>query len=182
MCIRDRATLVSQAPMGQRAPSAQMQARLLPWARQPLHNLQAQVSDLDLGALWPTLPHTRLSGHTQATPGAADATWDVELARDNAASGPLHLQRLPVTRLTTAGRIATGASAGETAVTLSKLSARVAGGQLSGQGQWTAQAWSGELTATNWQAAALHTALPASTLHGTVHAQPKAQDLSLIHI
>lgn len=171
-----QATLVSQAPMGQRAPSAQMQAHLLPWARQPLHNLQTQVSDLDLGALWPTLPHTSLSGHARATPGAADATWDVELALDNAASGPLDLQRLPVTRLTTAGRIATGASAGETAVTLSKLSARVAGGQLSGHGQWTAQAWSGELTATNWQAAALHTALPASTLHGTVHAQPKAQD------
>ena len=167
-----QASLTSQAPPGQHAPSAHVQASLLPWVGQPVRSLQADVTELNLAALWPTLPHTRLSGHAQARPEPADA-WAFDVALRNAASGPSDQQRLPVTQLTTTGKVTTtGPAATPNGVTVSRFDARVAGGTVSGHGQWAADAWSGALTATSLQAQALLSALPATTLQGTLHAVP----------
>ncbi|MBY0465485.1 MAG: hypothetical protein K2W33_11145, partial [Burkholderiales bacterium] len=165
------ATLTSQAAPGQQAPSAQLQARLAPWAAQPLSSLQTQVAQLDLAALWPTLPHTRLSGHAKASPTAAN-TWAFDVALANAASGPVDQHRLPVARLATTGHVAMGEAPLTTAVVLNTLDAQVAGGQVAGHGQWTANAWSGQLTATALHGPALHSALPATTLQGALRAGP----------
>lgn len=168
------ATLTSQAAPGQRPPSAELQASLLPWARQPVSHVQAKVAELDLAAFWPTLPRTRLSGHAQASPGQADA-WGFDVALGNTASGPLDQQRLPVTQLTTTGQVTTGPTAAPTTVTVSRFDAHVAGGRVSGHGQWAADAWSGELTAASLQAPALHSTLPATTLQGTLRAGPDTE-------
>lgn len=117
------ATLSSRAAPGQAAPSAQLQAKLAPWANQPVTSLTTQLADLDLAALWPTLPRTRLSGHAQAQPVQADKTadekadakadvkaeeWAFDVALTNSAPGPIDQQRLPVTRLNATGHLNAG--------------------------------------------------------------------------
>ncbi len=179
--LNAHATLISQAPAGQHAPSAQVQASLLPWGRQPVSSLQANVAELDLAAFWSTLPRTRLSGRAQASPGQAGA-WGFDVALANTASGPLDQQRLPVTQLSTTGQVTVGPTAAPTTVTVSRLDARIAGGQVSGSGHWAADAWSGELTATSLQAPALHSTLPATTLQGTLRAAPDTTRPATPHV
>ncbi|MDA8453702.1 translocation/assembly module TamB domain-containing protein [Acidovorax sp. GBBC 3334] len=47
---------------------ADVQARIAPWAPQPLLQAQAEVRSLDVAALWPQAPKTRLSGRLAANP------------------------------------------------------------------------------------------------------------------
>jgi translocation and assembly module TamB len=169
--LNAHATLTSQASPGQPAPSAQLQATLAPWAPQPVSSLHAQLAELNLAALWPTLPQTRLSGRAQATPGKAD-TWAVDIALTNSASGPLDQQRLPVTALNTTGQVHTGAAATATTIQVDTLTAQVAGGQLVGRGHWATHDWAGELTANGLYAPALHSTLPPTSLQGSLRAAP----------
>ncbi|BFO57202.1 translocation/assembly module TamB domain-containing protein [Acidovorax sacchari] len=61
------------APSGTEAMQAQVQARIAPWAPQPLLQAQAQVQALDVAAIWPQAPVTRLSGRVEAAPAPATA-------------------------------------------------------------------------------------------------------------
>jgi translocation and assembly module TamB len=139
--LNAQATLTSQTTPGQPAPSAQLKATLAPWAPQPVSSLHAQLAEMNLAALWPTLPQTRLSGRAQATPGKADV-WAVDVALTNTASGPLDQQRLPVTALNTTGQVHTGAAATAITIQVDTLTAQVAGGQVVGRGHWATHAWS----------------------------------------
>ncbi len=47
--------------------------RVAPWAPQPLLQAQAQVQALDVAAIWPQAPATRLSGRIEAAPAPATA-------------------------------------------------------------------------------------------------------------
>ncbi|MDD0812312.1 translocation/assembly module TamB domain-containing protein [Curvibacter sp. RS43] len=82
--------------------SAHLSAQVRPWARQPLHQAQLQLSAIDLSLLWPQAPVTALSGTVDVQPPAPDAApaqWGARLKLHNAAPGPWDLQRLPVTQL-----------------------------------------------------------------------------------
>jgi translocation and assembly module TamB len=169
--LNAQATLTSQTTPGQPTPSAQLKATLAPWAPQPVSSLHAQLAEMNLAALWPTLPQTRLSGRAQATPGKADV-WAVDVALTNTASGPLDQQRLPVTALNTTGQVHTGAAATAITIQVDTLTAQVAGGQVVGRGHWATHAWSGELTGNGLYAPALHSALPPTNLQGSLRAAP----------
>lgn len=68
---------------------------LKPFAPWPLASAQLRLHALDLGALAPGLPQTRLTGTVSLRPEASEALrWDVRL--DNAAAGAWDAQRLPV--------------------------------------------------------------------------------------
>jgi translocation and assembly module TamB len=81
------------------APSLDLRAelRLLqPW---PLGTLQAQTEALDLSALHPAAPQTRLSGQAELQTQAADAPISARLQLDNALPGRWDESRLPARRL-----------------------------------------------------------------------------------
>lgn len=77
-----------------------VQAKLAPFARWPWLSLAAQVQDLDLAALSPGLPRTRLSGRADLVePSAAQGSGDplsVDLVLANALPGRIDAGRVPV--------------------------------------------------------------------------------------
>lgn len=79
------------------SPTLVASARVLPWADQPLHTVDAQAQRLDLATLWPQAPQTALTGSLRAvTEGGA---WRAQADLRNAASGPWDQQRLPLDSL-----------------------------------------------------------------------------------
>ena len=165
------ASLTSRAAAGRPAPSARLEADIHPWASQPIGRLTSHMTSLDLAALWPDLPRTRLSGHANAHP-TSPHTWGFDLGLANGASGPWDRQSLPVTQLTARGEWSNGTGQAHTTVKLEELLAQVGGGQVTAQGHWNNRSWQGALSATGIRADALHSALPNTVLQGTVRAAP----------
>lgn len=155
---------------------ASVSARLQPWQAQPLAQAQARWQALDLAALWPQAPHTRLSG--EATVEPAGAGWQGTLVLDNHLSGPLNAQRVPLEHLVARMAYTQGRW------TIASLRARGAGGRLEGVGQHSAQPNSPPTTDAPWQGNAtihgLHTAALDSRLADTVlGGQLRAQHTAL---
>lgn len=88
----------AQAP----APiSAELTAQVAPWAAQPLAQAHARLRALDLAALWPGAPVTRLSGTATLQPKElpAPAGWALEADLTNETPGPWNEHRLPLSAL-----------------------------------------------------------------------------------
>lgn len=79
---------------------AQVDAVLLPWATQPVRQAQVRLHALDLAALWPGAPRTRLRGDAQLlpTPGMPDQ-WQGQAQLRNDAPGPWDKGQLPLEQL-----------------------------------------------------------------------------------
>lgn len=150
------------------APALSAQARLMPWATQPLRTVQAQASDLDLSAFWPAAPQTLLSGRVDAAPEGS--TWRARVDLANARPGPWDLHRLPLDRLQ--GVIEQTGSQWQ----VRELLARIGPGRVQGQGQigWSAgQAprWQGELQARQLDPARLWSTFTPLALDASLSAQ-----------
>jgi translocation and assembly module TamB len=127
-----------------RASTLALNARVMPWAKQPLVSAQANAQSLNLAALWPSAPATDLSGSLQASPGS-DNTWRADLKLNNALVGPADQQGLPVETLQ-----ASVTQQGDR-WTINQLLARLGGGELQGQGGFNLRSDGGATALSDWQ-------------------------------
>ena len=155
---------------GQQAMQGRIDARIQPCQVQPVAQLDARWQALDLAALWPQAPQTRLAGTATVTP--AGAGWFAGVQLTNTLSGPWNLQRLPFERLDAKLEFLDGQWA------LQALQARGAGGRVDASGQFKAAAapsraaqWEGRATLQGVQVAALDSRMAAVTLDGLLTAQ-----------
>ncbi|WCM94167.1 translocation/assembly module TamB domain-containing protein [Acidovorax sp. NCPPB 2350] len=112
---------------------ADVQARIAPWATQPVLEARAELQALDVAALWPGAPATRLSGRIGAAPAPAvppaTATgWALSAQLGNALPGPWDRGRLPVESLDAR------ADFDGTRWTVPQATARVGGGSIALEG------------------------------------------------
>lgn len=138
-------------------------ARITPWAAQPVPQAQADLLALDLGALWPEAPRTRLAGHIRLAP-AGTATWQVTADLRNDMAGPWDKKRLPVERVKMHGEWRDGLAL------VQSLEARLGAGELRANGQWQqgAKGWSVKGILSGIDPAALHSQMAAAPLGGRV--------------
>ncbi len=158
------------------AMQANIKASIQPWQLQPVASLQARWQTLDLAALWPQAPQTRLGGSASVTP--AGALWHAGLQVSNTLSGPWNQQRLPLQQLDAKIEFVAGQWA------VKSLQATGAGGRIEGQGAFSAATsavgaasvpsepqWQGSATLHGINTAALDSRLAATTLDGQLSAQ-----------
>ena len=193
--VRATADAASAAAADADVPEAQLelQTTIRPWQRQMLSAAQAQWKGIDLQAFSPRAPHTRLQGTFRlqpqtgaaTAPGSADAAsekpmdalfgvlgpgrWQMQLQVDNAESGPLDQQRLPLHALRGELRVDNGT------LHLDTFDWKLAGqgdGHITGEAQYQpAQGWSGQIKLQQLDLAAIHSAVQAEPLQGTVNAR-----------
>ncbi len=86
----------------------QAQARIRPWAAQPVVQAQASLQALDLAALWPRAPATRLSGTASLQPEELPTQdgWALKADLTNENPGPWDTHHLPVSALQATARYA----------------------------------------------------------------------------
>lgn len=162
---------------------ATVTAQVRPWAEQPLHQAEAKFQDLNLAALWPDAPQTRLSGTAQVMPDASGtptgSRWNASAAVDNRLSGPWDKNRIPVDSARAQLQFQQGAWV------VQSLTAQLGQGSLHLQGHlqnhldgtasndWTAQA---ELQRIN--PSAIYTQLDPAPLNGQLSAQSRSATIS----
>lgn len=79
---------------------AHLRMTIAPWATWPLRAAEARVRALDLGALWPRAPRTRLHGELTWQPQTADrADGRVQMRLDNTRPAPWSSHGLPLRSL-----------------------------------------------------------------------------------
>ena len=165
---------LTSAPGGSaQAMQANIKASIQPWQLQPVASLEARWQALDLAALWPQAPQTRLGGSASVAPKGPG--WHAGLQVTNTLSGPWDQQRLPLEQLNAKVEFVAGQWA------LKSLQATGAGGRIEGEGAFTAAAsaasvpseaqWQGSVTLHGINTAALDSRLAATTLDGQLNAQ-----------
>ncbi len=145
-----------------------LQAQIQPWQEQALVQAKGQWQALDLAPLWPGAPQTRLQGQAQLQPNGA--AWQLEVQLDNGLPGAWDLQRLPLAQLNLKARHAQGLWQ------IQQAQARMAAGQLQGQGQQNPQGWTGQLDIQNLQPALLHSAWRGPAVQGRLKAVATGAD------
>jgi translocation and assembly module TamB len=164
------ATLDVQAalspPSGQ-TMQAKLTARVQPWQAQPVVQAHATWQGLDLAAVWPQAPQTRLGGEASVTP--AGSGWQATIKASNAQAGPWNQRRLPLEQLDAQLDYAQGHWA------IRSLLATGAGGRLEAQGRVSASnpgaGWQGQAKLTGVNTAALDARLASNVLDGQLTAQ-----------
>jgi translocation and assembly module TamB len=132
-------------------PNATLTASITPWAAQPVQQAKASFKDFNLAALWPNAPQTLLSGTASIEPKVdtpALSAWQMQIDASNALAGPWDQKKLPLESLQARGEWLNGAAL------VRSLSAKIAGGQISAQGQWMSAAASDPVSNAaqpNWQ-------------------------------
>ena len=150
---------------------ADLQATLAPWSPQPLQSAQATLRAVNLAALWPQAPTTRLHGTMQAGPTGSGATagtgWSLQAQLRNELAGPWDQARLPITALQA------DASYDSTRWTVPGATVNTGTGAVTLQGNYTPAtgALEGQAELRNLRPDALHTAWAAAPLAGRVGAQ-----------
>ncbi|MBV8618522.1 MAG: translocation/assembly module TamB domain-containing protein [Curvibacter sp.] len=164
--------LTLQPPPG--SPAASMQAhaeaRLQPWADQPLPEALVRLSRIDLRLLWPGAPQTALSGRLDIRPATGgQAGWTAQADFDNPLAGPWDQQRLPLSQLS-ARMHQQGA-----AWIADAVQARVGQGRLDLSGRWQGDlspAWQAHARLQDVNPADLFSRLPPAALRGELQARP----------
>lgn len=163
-------------PGGPQAMQAQLQARIAPWAPQPLVQAQADFSALNLAQLWPEAPSTQLQGSITAGAPSSDTTalWKLQAEIRNNLPGPWDKSRLPLNQLT-----ALATFDGST-WTVPSASVHTGPGVITLQGQWSPAPapWQLQATVRTLSPATLHTQLAPASLSGTVTAQQSGDALA----
>ncbi len=163
----------SPAPLQDTAPRLQLQAHWRPQDATPLASLQAQLQAIDLAALWPGAPQTRLDGHIkvrpQADPQAPDTAWQAEADLRNGLTGPWDQGRVPLQALQAR------ATHGRQGWALTRLQAHWPGGQLQGAlrpvSEPKAPAWQGQWRIHRLQPGHWLSAAAGPALSGTLGSQ-----------
>jgi translocation and assembly module TamB len=145
-----------------------LQAQIRPWQEQAVVQAKGQWQALDLAPLWPGAPQTRLQGQAQLQPDGA--AWQLEAQLNNGLPGAWDLQRLPLAQLNLKARHAQGLWQ------IQQAQARMAAGQLQGQGQQNPQGWTGQLDIENLQPALLHSAWVGPAVQGRLKAEATGTD------
>ncbi|MBS0294309.1 MAG: translocation/assembly module TamB domain-containing protein [Proteobacteria bacterium] len=146
---------------------ADLQAHIAPWADPPLLQAAADLQALDLAALWPQAPTTRLSGSAGLEPAANGAPgWHIQARLLNEQSGPWDRQRLPIDSLQAS------ASYDGHEWTVPQALLHIGRGSVSLQGRFNpaTHALQGRADVQALNPAALHTHLDAAPLSGTATA------------
>ncbi|MFN3375694.1 MAG: translocation/assembly module TamB domain-containing protein [Burkholderiaceae bacterium] len=168
---------------GSPLPSARLQATVRPWAAQPLQQAQASVQALDLALLWPTAPHTVLSGQValQPLPDPAPTAWALQADLTNAAPGRWNDARAPLAQLKAAGRLRQTETGSLVELEPSEALLGPGGrdGRIRLQGRWqTAPTLvQGEATLTGVSLAAVQQGWDATPLAGRVTARQEADGI-----
>ncbi len=145
-----------------------LQAQIQPWQEQAVVQADGQWQALDLAPLWPGAPQTRLRGQARLLPDGA--AWQLDAEMDNLLPGTWDLQRLPLTQLNLRARHTQGLWQ------IQQAQARLAAGQLQGQGQQKPQGWTGQLDIQNLQPALLHSAWAGPAVQGRLKAEATGSD------
>ncbi len=155
-------------------PSAQLQARLTPWAEQPVPEANAVFEQLNLALLWPQAPQTQLTGKAQVQP-SKDKGWLISGQLQNARPGPWDQQRLPLQQADWRAEWRGGS------VLLQSLNAQIGPGRVQAQGQWLGAADQGWEVLTRFEQLsphALHSQWPMQSLQGKAKLQGSGQGLA----
>lgn len=150
----------------QQGPQLQMQALLHPHQTTVLSTLQAQLQEIDLAALWPGAPQTRIRGQLQAQPDAEG--WRLQVQLDNGVTGPWDQGRVPLQQLN--AELLQSPQGWR----MPALQARWPGGGMQGSGQWDTQATRGEWQIERLQAGQWLSTLSGPALSGQVRLQQPA--------
>ena len=144
---------------------ADLQARIAPWAGQPLLQATADVQALDLAALWPQAPRTGLSGNASLQPTASG--WAIQARLHNTAAGPWDKHRLPLDALQ-----ASATYDGQQWQVPEAL-LQIGKGSITAHGSYhgATQALQGQADLRALNPAALHTQLDAAPISGQASAQ-----------
>ena len=170
--------LASQLPAGPArpgaaAPTLQARATVLPFAPWPLADLVLQTEALDLAALSPHWPQTRLAGRADVkTSGLAQAA-SVAAQLSNSLPGAWDLGRVPVRTL---DLVASGNPSQTDRLTLDRFDLQLgaaageagAAGRISGQGWWRGDALALDLRLDALRPARLHRRAADLVLSGPV--------------
>jgi len=101
LALLDLQSTLRGVPRGARpAPALDLQVQLLPLHAWPLGRLHLKTTDLDLSALHPRAPQTRLSGSADLLTQALNAPMTASVQLDNAQPGRWDEGRLPLARIT----------------------------------------------------------------------------------
>ena len=145
-----------------------LQAQIQPWQKQAVLQAQGQWQALDLAPLWPGAPQTRLQGQAQLQPDGE--AWQLDAQVENLLPGAWDLQRLPLAQLSLKARHAQGLWQ------VQQAQARMAAGQLQGEGQQTPQGWTGQLDIQNLQPGLMHSAWAGPAVQGRLKAEATGAD------
>ena len=158
-------------PLADEPQPLRLSARVMPWNEQPLISADLAVHQLPLNALWPQAPEAVISGSVRLTPEGQG--WQARVALDNARPAPINQGGLPLSHLQAELRQSDGRW------TVSALQARLASGELRGQGSFrTTPAggspleapWQGQLTLQGLHPSLLWSTLPPGALDGQLEA------------
>ncbi len=166
--LQAEARLSGSAPAQGSAPSLQARATLLPFAAWQLGALQLQTEALDLAALSPRLPQTRLAGSATVQTQGLDRPAALNATLDNGLPGAWDAGRLPVRQLQLQ---ASGRPDQTDRLRLDRfqlLLGDAAGpaGRISGQGSWQGDALTLALQTEGLLPARLHRSAAAIQLSG----------------
>jgi translocation and assembly module TamB len=145
-----------------------LQAQIQPWQEQAVVQAEGQWHALDLAPLWPGAPQTRLQGQARLLPDGP--AWQLDAQIENLLPGAWDQQRLPLAQLSLNARHAQGLWQ------VQQAQARLANGQVQGQGQQTPLGWTGELDIQNLQPALLHSAWAGPAVQGRLKAESSEAD------
>ena len=145
-----------------------LQAQIQPWQKQAVVQAEGQWQALDLAPLWPGAPQTRLQGQAKLLPDGA--AWQLDAQVENLLPGAWDLQRLPLAQLSLKAHHAQGLWQ------VQQAQARLAAGQLQGEGQQTPQGWTGQLDIQNLQPGLLHSAWAGPAVQGRLKAEATGSD------
>jgi translocation and assembly module TamB len=158
------------------AMQAQLSAQVTPWQTQKIIQAQGHWQRLNLAALWPQLPQTRLDGTLTVQPRGP--TWQARVQLRNTLPGPLDQQRVP---LQSADAEFSYLQGGWRVQTLQALGA---GGRVLAQGQIPAAAqgvglspWQAQMQVTDINPAAIDSRLPADAISGNISARQETQGI-----
>ncbi len=182
-----KAAATPAAPVPPAEPmQADVQAQIAPWAPQPLLQAQAALRALDLAAIWPQAPVTRLSGEVRAEPKAATSTasaaanaaapappaatgWNISAQLKNALPGPWDRQRLPASAIDARAAFdGTQWTVPQAAITVGENQ-----GRLEAEGAYTpaTRALQGRLQLRDLRPDAIYSTLDRAPLSGTATAR-----------
>ena len=138
-----------------------VQSVLHPFAVQPLGAFTANADRLDLAALLPELPQTRISATCRSDTEGKE-TLNVDCRLHNALAGPVDQGRLPLQQA------ALRLKGGEDKLRLSDISLLIGAGRLQGGAEWSAAGGRLALNAQALSLADLHSHLQRTQLNGPI--------------
>lgn len=148
------------------------QGVLHPFAAQPLSAFTANADRLDLAALLPELPQTRISADCRSA-AAKNDTLNADCRIHNALAGPVDQGRLPLKQ--GAARL----SGGQDQLRLSDITLLIGAGGLQGDAEWSAGGGRLTLNAQALSLADLHSRLQRTQLNGPLKLSEDKRGLAL---